>query len=209
MDQNVVSRLLVIGNGFDLKCDLKSKFEDYYNNKDDMVKTLEKMNADFNNQSTDTEILQADVLYIAGFPRSWGNLDDNMKINFNDKNISFWDFYFYFHKGKLNNWADVEYFLNSLLTIKSHKTYPEPDLEKSLDMIARLKYLTPRLSVGASFTEEFKKLKEDFTDDRETLILLFVLLNNLKYDIKKQSERHLYDFLFDELKKFEKTSTVI
>ena len=46
MAQNVVSRLLVIGNGFDLKCDLKSKFEDYYNNKDDMIKTLEKMNAD-------------------------------------------------------------------------------------------------------------------------------------------------------------------
>ncbi|GHN25068.1 hypothetical protein ME788_12900 [Lactobacillus delbrueckii] len=136
MTQNVVSRLLVIGNGFDLKCDLKSKFEDYYNNKDDMVKTLEKMNADFNNQNTDTEILQADVLYIAGFPRTWGNLNDNMKVNFNDKNISFWDFYFYFHKGKLNNWADVEHFLNNLLTIKSHKTHPEPDLEKSLDMIA-------------------------------------------------------------------------
>ena len=198
MAQNVVSRLLVIGNGFDLKCDLKSKFEDYYNSEVDMVNTLSKMNAKFNDQSTDTEILQADVLSIAGFPRTFGSLNDNMKINFNDKNISFWDFYFYFHKGKLNNWADVEYFLNNLLTIKSHKTHPEPDLEKSLDMIARLKYLAPRSFVEASFTEEIKKLKEDFTADRETLILLFVLLNNLKYDIKKQSERYLYDFLFDE-----------
>jgi hypothetical protein len=70
--QNVVSRLLVIGNGFDLKCDLKSKFEDYYNSKEDMVKTLEKMNADFNDQSTDTEMLQNDVLYIAGFSRCAG-----------------------------------------------------------------------------------------------------------------------------------------
>ncbi|WP_317759984.1 hypothetical protein [Liquorilactobacillus mali] len=85
MTQNVVSRLLVIGNGFDLKCDLKSKFEDYYNSKVDMVKTLGKMNAEFNDPSTNTEILQADVLYIAGFSRNFGNLNDNIKINFNDK----------------------------------------------------------------------------------------------------------------------------
>ncbi|WP_259693467.1 bacteriophage abortive infection AbiH family protein [Lactobacillus helveticus] len=203
MAQNVVSRLLVIGNGFDLKCDLKSKFEDYYNNKDDMVKTLEKMNADFNNQNTDKKILQDDVLHITGFPRYFANLNDNMKINFNDKNISFWDFYFYFHKGKLNNWADVESCLNNLLTIKSHKTHP--DLEKSLDMIARLEYLRPRLSIKKSYVEEFEELKENFTVDRETLVLLFVLLNNLKYDIEKHSERYLYDFLFDELNKFEKS----
>ncbi len=205
MDQNVVSRLLVIGNGFDLKCDLKSKFEDYYNNKDDMVKTLEKMNADFNNQNTDTEILQYDVLYIAGFSRPFANLNDNININFNDKNISFWDFYFYFHKGKLNNWADVEYFLNNLLTIKSHKTHPELDIEKSLDMIVRFKCIRPRLSIDKSCAEEFEKLKENFTADRATLVLLFVLLNNLKYDIEKHSERYLYDFLFDELNKFEKS----
>ncbi|KRL32801.1 hypothetical protein FD20_GL002221 [Liquorilactobacillus uvarum DSM 19971] len=203
--QNVVSRLLVIGNGFDLKCDLKSKFEDYYNSKVDMVKTLGKMNAEFNDPSTNTEILQADVLYIAGFSRNFGNLNDNIKINFNDNNISFWDFYFYFHKEKLNNWADVEYFLNNLLTINSHKTHPELDLEKSLDMIVRFKYLRPRLSIEKSFVEEFDELKENFTADHETLVLLFVLLNNLKYDIEKHSERYLYDFLFDELNKFEKS----
>nr|WP_302051262.1 AbiH family protein [Lactobacillus helveticus] len=188
---------MVIGNGFDLKCDLKSKFEDYYNNKDDMVKTLEKMNADFNNQNTDTKILQVDVLHIAGFPRYFANLNDNMKINFNDKNISFWDFYFYFHKGKLNNWADVEFFLNKLLMIKSHETHPELDIEKSLDMIVRLKHIRS--------DEELEGLKGNFTADRETLVLLFVLLNNLKYDIEKHSERYLYDFLFDELNKFEKS----
>ncbi|MCT3226900.1 hypothetical protein EFO91_14875 [Lactiplantibacillus plantarum] len=202
--QNVVSRLLVIGNGFDLKCNLKSKFEDYYNSEVDMVNTLSKMNAKFNDQSTHTEILQADVLYIAGFSRTFGTLNDNMKINFNDKNISFWDFYFFFHKGKLNNWADVEFFLNKLLMINSHKTHPELDIKKSLDMIVRLGHISPRLYINKSYAEESEKLKENFTADRETLILLFVLLNNLKYDIKNQSERYLYDFLFDELKKFEK-----
>lgn len=205
MAQNVVSRLLVIGNGFDLKCDLKSKFEDYYNNKDDMVKTLEKMNADFNNQNTDTKILQDDVLYIAGFSRYAANLNDNININFNDNNISFWNFYFYFHKEKLNNWADVEFFLNKLLMINSHETHPELDIEKSLDMIVRLGYIRPRLSIEKSYFEESEKLKENFTADRETLVLLFVLLNNLKYDIEKHSERYLYDFLFDELSKFEKS----
>ncbi|WP_180947786.1 AbiH family protein [Lactobacillus crispatus] len=205
MTQNVVSRLLVIGNGFDLKCDLKSKFEDYYNNKDDMVKTLEKMNADFNNQNTDTKILKGDVLYIAGFSRYAVNLNDNININFNDNNISFWDFYFYFHKERLNNWADVEFFLNKLLMINSHETHPELDIEKSLDMIVRFKYIIPRSSIDKSYVEEFEKLKENFTADRETLVLLFVLLNNLKYDIEKHSERYLYDFLFDELNKFEKS----
>lgn len=205
MAQNVVSRLLVIGNGFDLKCDLKSKFEDYYNNKDDMVKILEKMNADFNNQNTDTKILQSDVLYIAGFSRYAANLNDNININFNDNNISFWNFYFYFHKEKLNNWADVEFFLNKLLMINSHETHPELDIEKSLDMIVRFEYIRPRLSIEKSYVEEFEELKETFTADRETLVLLFVLLNNLKYDIEKHSERYLYDFLFDELNKFEKS----
>lgn len=205
MAQNVVSRLLVIGNGFDLKCDLKSKFEDYYNNKDDMVKTLEKMNADFNNQNTDTKILQDDVLYIAGFSRYAANLNDNININFNDNNISFWNFYFYFHKEKLNNWADVEFFLNKLLMINSHETHPELDIEKSLDMIVRFEYIRLRLSIEKSYVEEFEELKKNFTADRETLVLLFVLLNNLKYDIEKHSERYLYDFLFDELSKFEKS----
>ncbi|WP_421501752.1 AbiH family protein [Lactiplantibacillus plantarum] len=205
MTQNVVSRLLVIGNGFDLKCDLKSKFEDYYNSKEDMVKTLEKMNADFNDQSTDTEMLQNDVLYIAGFSRCAGNLNDNMKINFNDNHISFWDFYFYFHQKKLNNWADVEHFLNKLLTINSHETHPELDLEKSLNMIVRFKYLRPRLSIEKSFVEEFEELKENFTANQETLVLLFVLLNNLKYDIEEQTESYFYDFLFNELNKFEKS----
>ena len=86
--QNAVSRLLVIGNGFDLKCDLKSKFEDYYNSKVDkvdMVKILNKMNEEFNEGNTSTEILQADVLHVAGFQRSFGNLNDIIKINFNDK----------------------------------------------------------------------------------------------------------------------------
>ena len=36
------------------------------------------------------------------------------------------------------------------------------------------------------------------------MTLLFILLNNLKYNIEKHSERYFYDFLFDELNKFEK-----
>ena len=86
MTQNVVSRLLVIGNGFDLKCDLKSKFEDYYNSKVDMVKTLDKMNAKFNEQSTSTDILQFDVLFFGSFPTTYANLKDNKEINFNEAN---------------------------------------------------------------------------------------------------------------------------
>lgn len=59
------------------------------------------MNADFNNQNTDTKILKGDVLYIAGFSRYAVNLNDNININFNDNNISFWDFYFIFTKKDL------------------------------------------------------------------------------------------------------------
>lgn len=188
MTQHVVSRLLVIGNGFDLKCDLKSKFEDYYNSKVDMVKTLDEINAKFNKQIASTDILQFDVLHFGGFPTTYTNLKDNKEINFNDKNISFWDFYFYFHKKKLDNWADVEYFLNKLLTINNHKAHPELDLEKSLDMI-----------VGS------KESKDTFTEDKETLVLLFIILYNLNYDIEEHSERYFYDFLFDELNKFEKS----
>ena len=151
------------------------------------------------------KILQGDVLYIAGFSRYAANLNDNININFNDNNISFWNFYFYFHKEKLNNWADVEFFLNKLLMLNSHETHPELDIEKSLDMIVRFEYIRPRLSIDKSYAEEFEELKENFTADRETLVLLFVLLNNLKYDIEKHSERYLYDFLFDELNKFEKS----
>jgi hypothetical protein len=203
MTQNLVSRLLVIGNGFDLKCGLKSKFADYYDNSADMTEVLNEMIKLFNDRSTSIEILQADVLHVADFRRLYENLNDNMKTNLNEKNISFWDFYFYFHKGKLNNWADVEYFLNKLLTINNHKTYPELDFKRSLDMIVRFKYLKPRLNIEKSFAAEFEDLRENFTADKETLILLFVILNNFKYDIEKHSEKYFYDFLFDELNKFE------
>ena len=49
MTQNVASRLLVVGNGFDLK----SKFENYYNSKVDMVKLLDKINAKFNDLNSE------------------------------------------------------------------------------------------------------------------------------------------------------------
>lgn len=130
-------------------------------------------------------------------------MNDNIKINFNDKNISFWDFYFYSYKDTLSNWADVEYFLNKLLTINSDNTNLELDLQKNIDMIIRFKYLRSRLNLDKKFTEEFEELKEYFTADKETLILLFVILYNSKYDIEKHSETYFYDFLFNELNRFE------
>ncbi|MBU7478938.1 hypothetical protein KGI21_16710, partial [Lactiplantibacillus pentosus] len=189
MTQNVVSRLLIIGNGFDLNCGLKSSFEDYYDNEIKMVEILKKMNSNFNDRNTDTNFLKSDILRSAGFQGIYGNLHDNIDINFNDEGISFWDFYFYSHKEKLNNWSDVEYFLNNLLTINNDNEHLEFDLENSLDIVNRLKYLKPRVTIKDSFLTEFKKLRDDtFTTDKETLILLFVLLNNLKYDIDKHSK---------------------
>ncbi|MDT7037329.1 AbiH family protein [Lactiplantibacillus pentosus] len=190
MTQNVVSRLLIIGNGFDLNCGLKSSFEDYYDNEIKMVEILKKMNSNFNDRNTDTNFLKSDILRSAGFQGIYGNLHDNIDINFNDEGISFWDFYFYSHKEKLNNWSDVEYFLNNLLTINNDNEHLEFDLENSLDIVNRLKYLKPRVTIKDSFLTEFKKLRDDtFTTDKETLILLFVLLNNLKYDIDKHSKK--------------------
>lgn len=201
MTQNVVTRVLVIGNGFDLKCGLKSKFEDYYNSQDGMVKELDKMNSLFNNSNTSIDTLQADVSHAAGLPRKYANLDDNIKVDLNNINVSFWDFYFYFHKGSLNNWADVEYFLNKLLVQSSNEI--QLNLERALNMIAKFKYLYPRLSIDNSFSTKFDELIENFTEDKETLILLFVILHNLKYDIEKHSQMYFYDFLWSELNKFE------
>lgn len=206
MTQNVVSRLLIIGNGFDLNCGLKSSFEDYYDNEIKMVEILKKMNSNFNDRNTDTNVLKSDILRSAGFQGIYGNLYDNIEINFNDEGISFWDFYFYSHKEKLNNWSDVEYFLNNLLTINNDNEHLEFDLENSLDIVNRLKYLKPRVTIKDSFLTEFKKLRDDtFTTDKETLILLFVLLNNLKYDIDKHSKKYFFDFLYNELNKFEES----
>lgn len=50
---NMVSQLLIIGNGFDLKCGLQSKFTDYYNNSTDMTEVLDKMNELFNDRNMD------------------------------------------------------------------------------------------------------------------------------------------------------------
>ncbi len=93
MSQNDVSRLLVIGNGFDLKCALKSKFEDYYNSRVDMVTLLNKMNSTFDDPSVDQEILQGDLFSTLGYnTKDFGNLNELSNINLIDKNISFWDF---------------------------------------------------------------------------------------------------------------------
>lgn len=201
MTQNVVTRVLVIGNGFDLKCGLKSKFEDYYNSQDGMVKELNKMNSKFKDKNVDADILRSDVLNSAGLQRVMGNLNDNIKVDLNNINVSFWDFYFYFHKGSLNNWADVECFLNKLLVQSSNEI--QLNLERALNMIAKFKYLYSGLSIDNSFSTKTDELIEKFTEDKETLILLFVILHNLKYDIEKHSQMYFYDFLRNELNKFE------
>lgn len=93
------SRVIVIGNGFDLNCKLKSSYEDFFEyscKNDSFYKKLEQISK---------VVLKGKTVLIDNL----SSIVRNISFNKNDGNI--WDVYFYFYSkiiSDLNEWCNVE-----------------------------------------------------------------------------------------------------
>lgn len=181
-------QLIIIGNGFDLHCDLKSSFNDYFQSRSskdsfkkviDLHQTLKALGSDTikNHLLEKAEIFMEPALghYLESY-------------DFTPDKISFWDYYFCSHRKNNYNWSDVEYFLTDFFgKTSSDSKNIFKELETDLNSLLSVKN-------GQSNPPQFKPDQDEY----ET-----VLLWCCNYGLSKHSEQYLSDFLFDELKKFE------
>lgn len=202
-----VKRLIIIGNGFDLKCGLKSRFEDYYNNYSEILEELEEAKNSFDkfkDRNNGKDILRNDILSKtnrAYFGDSAGNLQEIRVIEF--KKISFWEYYFYKKKNSIYDWADVEKQLQEFLL----DTRFENNQSISTCLINQFKFLKRTLSWNNEWAylsgESNNYSLDEFNTTQTIMELTFVLIYNFHYDISLHSETYFYEFLFKQLNKFE------
>lgn len=205
MAVNNADQLVILGNGFDLHCGLRTSFKDYFTFKKKEIlrriisiekkqledlsseeldnlyykSTLNKLN--YNLHYANDEIINSD--FISSDFGIKEKFEELKKLNFSF--LSFWDVYFINLKEQKGNWADVE--LNIAEYLKN-------DVNKSFSYIKGLDGNTP-LSEVYNIND-----KTEIND----ILIYFMLLTN---DVHKIKEFDLDDFLIylkKQLIKFEK-----
>lgn len=181
-------QLIIIGNGFDLHCDLKSNFNDYFQSrwsKDSLNQVIAFQQA---LRLLGSNTIREYLLKKADIPMELANGHYLESYDFTPDKISFWDYYFWSHRKNNYNWSDVEYFLTDFFgKTSSDSKNIFKELETDLNSLLFVKN-------GQYNAPQFKPTQDEYEA---------VLLWCCNYDLSKHSEQHLSDFLFDELKKFE------
>lgn len=96
--KNNSSIKLVLGNGFDLFCGLKTKYIDFFDNRKKKYKEIEKWECSFIHRD---EILYH---YVKGDVDNWSDLWEPLSTEFN-----IWDIYFVLEVGEKDyKWCDIE-----------------------------------------------------------------------------------------------------
>ncbi|WP_161017157.1 AbiH family protein [Lactiplantibacillus plantarum] len=181
-------QLIIIGNGFDLHCDLKSNFNDYFQSRSskDSFKQVTDLNQTF--KELDSDAIKSYLLEKADIPRDPVQGYYLESYDFTPDKISFWDYYFCSHRKNNYNWSDVEYFLTDFFgKTSSDSKNIFKELETDLNSLLSVKN-------GQTKSPQFNPAQYEYEA---------VLLCCCNYDLSKHSEQYLSDFLFNELKKFE------
>ncbi|UQS85831.1 hypothetical protein MOO46_07780 (plasmid) [Apilactobacillus apisilvae] len=243
MKKENVETLLVIGNGADLYCGLKSSFEDYLNKKEDYKKQLvkfiefykeniiEKVGSYDMYDNNESSVYLDHYRYI--YPVFIDKIDNEIMSNnydfkikltelgkksvINDKsifgnnsfdldNLNFWDILLINGLKKENpNWYDVE------LTIKKFLV-PQKEEKESAAMLfdslmKKVKIDKEKIVFKRPFPDETVNELRDLDPkyignyfDNHDLLVIFVIA--MRY-FGLESYDNIYDFLFEELNKFE------
>ena len=198
MTINSADQLIIIGNGFDLHCGLKTSFKDYFTFKKKEIlrklisigkepledldnlydkSTLNKLN--YNLHYANDEIINSDFI-----SSDFGiKFEELKKLDFSF--LSFWDVYFINLRDKKENWADVE--LNVAEYLKN-------DVNKSFSYIEELDGNTPLIEVY------------NISDKAEIndILVYFMLLTNDMEKIRGLDLKKFLCYLKDQLIDFEK-----
>lgn len=205
MTINNADQLMILGNGFDLYCGLKTSFKDYFTfKKKEILKklisigkkqledldseeldnlydksTLNKLN--YNLHYANDEIINSD--FISSDFGIKEKFEELKKLDFSF--LSFWDVYFINLRDKKENWADVE--LNIAEYLKN-------DVNKSFSYIEELDGNTP-LSEVYNISD-----KAEIND----ILVYFMLLTNDMEKIRGLNLKKFLCYLKDQLIDFEK-----
>lgn len=177
-----MSELIVIGNGFDVTCGLKSTYWDFY--KDRYVSSLNEYLIPFSGRIT--KLLEQPL----------NNIEENEILNDIVQNkLSFWDFIFVNHKLKTGNWQDVETLLAEQLDIL-------PQLKLIYKMYNREEIDLQNLEI-AKFSPT---IKSDSSIDLWRLAKIFLIFVHFRYQGKEvlATDESISKLLLNELKMFEK-----
>jgi len=205
----VVKRLVIIGNGFDLSCELPSSFLSYF-------KYREKHNSEYEGFLQVVKELQDDAIDTKDIRSEngrviWsnagmlsGNLNTARKTVFHK--FSFWDYWFYIHQDGITNWTDVEKLVSDF--------FEETTLKESWANSVLLELKKLQEDVEKMRREQmFGKQDQDIlvmegqnpreNDKRIVQQLCFALYHNFQYPTDKQNEDFFYNFLKSQLTIFE------
>ena len=178
MDEEIV----ILGNGFDLSCELKSSYRNFFNKRYYGVYD-KRTKHDFTN-------IGARCSDIVSEPFNFGGASTSKK---QFEGINFWDLAVFKKDGAFGTWQDFEGFIKSTL-----KT-----IDKSLDELKK-KYRTGPLSKIdlIDFIDITQKIEGDNT------LLPFIYMT-MQFDqevfSRTLTKENVSDFLLEELIKFERT----
>lgn len=181
------SNLIIIGNGFDLKCGVKSTFKDFFDNrisndvKHQIKMFLKDLNLSFNYSS----------LSFNHYDEYEGVFIDERHFNkIKDANLTFWDLLFIVNKNLrlMKNWYNVE--------------------QNMLDILKGINLIENYSDLGRPLIDGFPGLREGMRSSKEIDLIKCSIL--AYYSIPKnryRSKRDLNDFLLSELFEFESAFT--
>ena len=201
----VVEQLIIIGNGFDLHCELNTRFKNYFEETE--PKSNEEQAKDFFNPNS----LNPSAIHASYF-----------------ENMSFWDIYFRLIKNiySIKDWANVEEQLYLFLKYNKDNTI---DKQSKFFYITNLYYILKYIPLDKAMKEYFEEMIKQkilsISDNdidkcyfefllQKLSIYIYNKVNNIgKYKIPKynsnsgllinENKKFLYSFLYDELKIFE------
>ena len=175
--------IIILGNGFDLSCELKSSYRNFFN-----MRYYGVYDRRTKNQFTK---IGAHCYEIISKPYNYGGTSTSPEFF---DGINFWDLAVFKKDGKFGNWQDFEAFIKNTLKI----------IDKSIEELKKRKTIITSLSKIdlIDFIEITQKIEE------KNMLLPFLYMT-MQFDheafTRTFTKENVSDFLLGELIKFEST----
>lgn len=195
------SDLIIIGNGFDLTCNLKSTYTAYFNDR-----FSKEITSIFDETVKDFEIFYKENAgdrrrYFSVYARAKEKVDSITP----DTDINIWDIILYYGKGSLpETWNDVESRILEFLIYESTDMINSDNSEKKLELLFQDDYVQKSvpnyndMKIEEQYWEKMYNSTDGYSSFFYSQLILFAAA---KFGIDDPTKSE--SILLDELKKFE------
>lgn len=221
MEHDVIKTLVVLGNGFDLKCNLKSKFQNFFDSFDvdfdsiykffksdvtELVLPSDVMVGSWGAEIGSTKFSAYNIYVLKGGDTTKFKISDEFSYLNPDKKFlkaGFWTLYFMIFSDKVNAWYDIEYILRDFFVTRSNSFgKADNNLIANNGGMTRFEALKQYLKdidkrTGEKGAPQYLNAEEKNDNDTKKIALL--LINTYGY----RSNQVLSDFLLQQLYVFE------